>query len=315
LTGPALSLAAGNLTAAFLPGRGMLGASLRHRGEEILRRVDDLEQAAAKGSTAGIPLLHPWANRLAGPRYRAAGREVVLDPRSPLLHLDEHGLPIHGTPWARLVWQVTGTAPDRLTARLDWSHPDLLAVFPFRHLLGMEVVLEPDGLTIQTTLEAGGDGPVPVSFGFHPYIGLPGVPRPEWRLSLPAMQRLELDGNGIPTGAESAFEGFDGPLGNAAFDDGFALLSGAGVFTLAGGGRRVTVEPLSGYPFAQVFAPTGKEFVALEPMTAPTSALTTGRRLSLVKPGESLTAVFRIRVQDATISPEDRSRPERRRWQ
>jgi hypothetical protein len=63
----AVTLVAGDLEAVFLPGYGMLGASLRHRHIEILRRVQDLEVAAAKGSTAGIPLLHPWANRLAGP--------------------------------------------------------------------------------------------------------------------------------------------------------------------------------------------------------------------------------------------------------
>ena len=98
----AVTLVAGDLEAVFLPRYGMLGASLRHRHIEILRRVQDLEVAAAKGSTAGIPLLHPWANRLAGPRYRTAGREVVLDPSSPLLHFDEHGLPMHGVRWSLL---------------------------------------------------------------------------------------------------------------------------------------------------------------------------------------------------------------------
>ena len=55
----------GDLDAVFLPGRGMICASLRHRGAEILRGVEDLESVVAKGSPAGIPLLHPWANRLA----------------------------------------------------------------------------------------------------------------------------------------------------------------------------------------------------------------------------------------------------------
>ena len=88
------TLIAGDLEAVFLPGHGMLGASLRHRGVEMLRRIEDLDGAAAKGSTAGIPLLHPWANRLSGSRYHAAGREVDLDPSSPVLHLDAHGLPM-----------------------------------------------------------------------------------------------------------------------------------------------------------------------------------------------------------------------------
>src|ERR1700730_17987973 len=131
----AVTLVAGDLEAVFLPGYGMLGASLRHRHVEILRRVQDLEVAAAKGSTAGIPLLHPWANRLAGPRYRTAGREVVLDPSSPLLHFDEHGLPMHGVPWSLLAWELTEARQDRLAARLEWSRRDLLAVFPFHHRL------------------------------------------------------------------------------------------------------------------------------------------------------------------------------------
>mgnify|MGYP003694207855 CR=1 FL=1 len=72
---------------------------------------------------------------------------------------------------------------------------------------------------------------MPVSFGFHPYVGLPGLPRAQWTLSLPAMRRLELDSRGIPTGEATAFEGFDGPLGDAVFDDGFALV-GAGACVL-----------------------------------------------------------------------------------
>ena len=45
-------LVAGDLEAVFLPGHGMLGASLRHRSLEMLRRVEDLDGAAANGSTA-----------------------------------------------------------------------------------------------------------------------------------------------------------------------------------------------------------------------------------------------------------------------
>src|SRR5579885_1391425 len=127
------TLVAGDLEAVFLPDHGMLGSSLRYRGVELLGRVEDLEAAAAKGSTAGIPFLHPWANRLAEPRYRVLGRQVSLDSASPLLHLDDHGLPMHGVPWPRLSWMVTAAGQDFVCARLDWSAGDLLAIFPFRH--------------------------------------------------------------------------------------------------------------------------------------------------------------------------------------
>ncbi|HEY7868177.1 MAG TPA: aldose 1-epimerase, partial [Methylomirabilota bacterium] len=149
------SIAAGDLEAVFLPGRGMIGASLRDRGAELLRRVADLETMAAEGRAAGMPLLHPWANRLAGFGYRAAGRQVALDPSSPLLHRDDNGLPIHGVPWSRLAWEVTHARSDGLAARLEWARGEHLAVFPFRHRLEMAVTLRPEGLTWETTLVAG----------------------------------------------------------------------------------------------------------------------------------------------------------------
>ena len=99
----------------------MLGASLRHRGVELLGRVEDIEAAAAQGITAGIPLLYPWANRLAGPSYSIAGRNVTLDLASPLMHLDANGLPIHGVHWSRLAWQVTEATPKTITAQLEWT--------------------------------------------------------------------------------------------------------------------------------------------------------------------------------------------------
>ena len=292
----ARTLSAGGLEAVFLPAHGMLGASLRHRGVEMLRRVEDLDAAAAKGSTAGIPLLHPWANRLASPRFRVAGREVELDPKSPLLHLDENGLPIHGVPWPTLAWEVSEAAGDRLAAHLEWARSDLLAIFPFRHRIEITVSLLPDSLTLETTLIAGKDDTVPVSFGFHPYFGLPEIPRARWRLELPAMRRLALDRRGIPTGVEEPFARLDAALGELAFDDGFALGGERATFSIAGGGWKVAVELLRGYRYAQVFAPRDKDFIALEPMTAPTSALSSGRGIELVKPGGRFEAAYRIHV-------------------
>jgi aldose 1-epimerase len=293
----ARTLKAGDLEAVFLPGYGMLGASLRHRGVELLGRVQDLTTAAAEGSTAGIPLLHPWANRLAGSHYRAAGREVTLDLASPFLHFDAHGLPIHGVPWSHLAWELTESSPDGLTARLAWTRGELLAIFPFPHRLEMAVTLSPEGLTLETRLFAGLDGPVPVSFGFHPYFVLPGLPRAEWRLKLPPMRMLGLDPRGIPTGEEEPFVGHDAGLGELDFDNGFAIHEDHPAFSLAGAGRRITVELLAGYRYAQVYAPKDQNYIALEPMTAPTSALTSGRGLTLVQPGGQFSTSFKIRVE------------------
>jgi galactose mutarotase-like enzyme len=57
------------------------------------------------------------------------------------------------------------------------------------------------------------------------------------------------------------------------------------------------VEFLENYRYTQVFAPQGMDFVALEPMTARTSALTSGQGLRVVESGQEFRAAFRIGIE------------------
>jgi aldose 1-epimerase len=292
------TLSAGDLTARFLPEQGMVCISLRHRGAELLRRVDELASDAATGHVAGVPITHPWANRLSRWSYCAAGKDVELDPASPLLHRDWNGTCIHGVPWSRLAFDVVDAADDYLAASLEWTAPDLIAVFPYPHTLRIEATLEAGGLEIATTVVAHADGPVPLSFGFHPYLGLPDVPRQEWQLTLPSMVHMELDERLIPTGRRFPFAAMDRALGALEFDDGFALGTEQAVFSISGGGRRVSMEFLRGYDHAQIYAPADKDLIALEPMTAPANALVSGDGLGILAAGSRYDAVFRIGVDD-----------------
>jgi aldose 1-epimerase len=85
-------------------------------------------------------------------------------------------------------------------------------------------------------------------------------------------------------------------LGELDLDAGFIVLDERPKFSLSAGGRRITLEFLENYRYAQVFAPKGKDFVALEPMTARTSALTSGEGLRVVESGREFHAAFRIRI-------------------
>lgn len=299
-----LEAAGSGLRAAFAPGAGMVGCSLRHRGEEVLGQRAGLARYAQTGSSMGIPLLHPWANRLEARRYAAGGREVELDPDRVPLRLDPGGLPIHGLAAGSPHWEVTETWAGEdeagVAARLDWaSHPELMAGFPFAHELGVRAWLEGATLTVSTELRATGDAPVPVAFGWHPYLRLPGVERADYDLVLAVRRRARLNERGIPTGEDEPAAGLSGRLGERDFDDLFVELCHPPVFMARGGGRRLEVRFEAGYPVAQVYAPPGEEFVCFEPMTAPTNALVTGERLQLVAPGDAYAARFSITVVDA----------------
>lgn len=289
------------LEAAFAVGVGMIGCSLRHRGEELLGLRGGLSAYARTGSSMGIPLLHPWANRLSQFTYRAAGATVELDSDAPGLRLDPNGLPIHGLVSASPHWQLVESAATdtaaRLIARLDFgAQPELLAGFPFPHELEQEVVLDDSRLSIATTLRPTGDREVPVAFGYHPYLRIPGVPRERWEVKMPLLRRVRLDERGIPTGESEPFEPPSGALGEQVFDDLFDELDDPPEFKLSGGGRRIVVRFEAGYPFAQVYAPGGQELICFEPMTAPTNALVSGDRLPVAAPGGDYAARFSIAV-------------------
>jgi aldose 1-epimerase len=296
-----VTLVAGELEAAFTPSAGMAGVSLRHAGEELLDRQAGVRTYVERGAVMGIPLLHPWANRLAGFDYTVDGRTVRLPDGPPLVRCEEHGLPIHGLLNGFRHWSVRSTSSDsvgaRLSAVLDFgAHPELLAAFPFPHTLRLDAALDFEGLTIATTLTGTGDVAVPVAFGFHPYLRLPGADRSTWRLDLPARRYLFADARSIPTGHYEDEHPTRLTLGRRSFDDGFTRIAEGSEFAVAGGGRRITVTFATGYPAAQIFTPPGGQFVCFEPMTAPTNVLRSGDGLRRVPPGRSFTAVFRIAV-------------------
>lgn len=292
----------GEIEAAFVPGAGMVGCSLRHRGDELLGQRGGLARYVEDRSTMGIPLLHPWANRLGQSRFEIAGREVDFDKASPPPNVDPHGLPIHGLLAAAEGWRVEqhGSSDDggHLLSGFDFgARPDLIAAFPFPHELTIEATLSGAALTIATVVEPSGDVEVPISFGYHPYLRLPGVERAEWRIEIPVRERLVLDADELPTGSREPAHLEDGPLGSRTFDDEFVAPEDSAPMVLEDGARRIEVALLSGYPYTQVYAPGDDDVVALEPMTAPTDALIAGGpELPLVPPGESFRAEFSITV-------------------
>jgi aldose 1-epimerase len=135
---------------------------------------------------------------------------------------------------------------------------------------------------------------VPIAFGWHPYLRLPGTPRARWRLHLPAREHLLLDARGLPTGETTRSAAEDLPVGRRTFDDLYALGRVRRLAFTADDGAGIELRSGATYPYAQVWVPAGKPFAALEPMTAPTDALARGTT-PLVAPGDAFTARFELR--------------------
>jgi galactose mutarotase-like enzyme len=315
---PTVVLRAGGYEATFVPSVGMLGSSLRRRGRELLTFTG--LAGYRNGHVTALPLLHPWANRLGSSTYQLGSTWVDVEHEPPV-HLN-NGLPIHGTLVAAAGWQIEAEIADgtraMLQARYDFGHhPEQLRSFPFPHDIVLFAELSDLGLRLTTTIANTGPGVVPVSFGWHPYLQLDGVPRRELALDLPAREHLELDLRMLPTGASVVEPAVTLALGDGSrevtLDDSYRLgpggddrrfalrrIAGGHLGTDPGGGtddaERVVMDMVDGYTYAQLYAPTNQAFVAIEPMTAPVNALVTGEHRD-VEPGSSFSATFTVHAE------------------
>jgi galactose mutarotase-like enzyme len=275
---------------------GMLGWSLCHRRREVVAHPVSLREYVETGEPTGIALLHPWANRLSSPEYEIAGRRVRLDTGAPNVHTDGNGLPIHGLVAGSPRWEVVDHEPSRLHARLDFAAArELMEGFPFPHVVEMAAQLSDEHLAIDTELVPTGDDPVPVAFGYHPYVRVPGAPRERWIAELPVSSRMVLDERMLPTGRSEPVRIDPAPLGERTFDDAFDGVGPGAEFAISAAGRRVAVRWVEGYRFAQVYAPPGGQFISFEPMTAPVNPFASDRTL-LAPPGARYRASFEIAV-------------------
>ena len=260
---PALTLTtddADGVEAAFVPSADMVGCSLRHRGEELLGQRGGLRTYIEERSTMGIPLLHPWANRLARTRFSVAGAEVDLDDAMTVTR-DPNGLPMHGLLAAAVGWRVDRHEATQdggvLAASFDFAdHRELMAAFPFPHEVLFEAQLRGPTLTITTTVVASGDE------ARADLLRLPPLPapsrsrsRPSGRSRFPCASASSSTSRMLPTGEREQVQVEAGPLGSRTFDDAYLAPAHGAPFVLAGGGRRIELRIGAGYPFAQVYAP------------------------------------------------------------
>ena len=179
------------------------------------------------------------------------------------------------------------------------SDAALLAGFPFPHTLDLTVSLRTDLLTWSVTLTATGDVAVPVSFGWHPYLRLPGIPRDGLGADAPARSRGAARRAQHPDRADAP-----GAVHRRA-------RSGTGRSTISSRCwpiRRSSCSPAAaarcGCDSTRATAAPrctprrAADFICFEPMTAATDALRRGGAgLRLVAPGDALTASWSLLVE------------------
>ncbi len=153
----------------------MTGVSLRHRAGRAPRAPGRPRRAARRSDDGPPPARALGEPALGVRRYRAAGVTVDLDGLSLAgrrQRAADPRVPRRSRPGGRSIGSRRGPTPPALRASIVVDAP----AFPFPHRIEVTAIAREPTLRIDTTIVPTGRRAVPVAFGWHPYLRLPGAP-------------------------------------------------------------------------------------------------------------------------------------------
>jgi galactose mutarotase-like enzyme len=250
-------------TAAVVPGRGAIATRFRVGDRELLYLDDATLRDPTKNVRGGIPVLFPSPGPLAGDRFERDGHSGAMK---------QHG-------FARnLSWQARAhDDADAARATLELASSDAtLAMYPWPFRLALEVALRGASLRLSVSVENTGAEPMPFAFGIHPYFQV--GDKAGARIATRATRAFD-----NVTKTVGPFHGFD----LMAKEVDLHLLDHGGSDSALdwADGSRLSLRASPEFGRWVVWTLAGKDFVCVEPWTAPANALNTGESLLVVAPG------------------------------
>lgn len=257
-----ITLVDGTTRAAVSSERGGMVTHFVVGSRSVLYLDDETLADPTKNVRGGIPVLFPSPGPLGGGRFACGGKTGAMK---------QHG-------FARnLPWRVLESDAKSLALELT-DDEGTLAQFPWKFALAYRYSIAPGKLRIDQTIENRSDEPMPYAAGFHPYFLVPDADKA--RASIPTAARRAWDN------VEKHDVAIDGPIDLTKNEVDLHLADhGRPEATLELGDASIVVTGSDAYRRWVIWTLRGKDFVCLEPWTAPANALNTGEGLRLVPPG------------------------------
>ncbi|MGA0588247.1 aldose 1-epimerase [Dyella sp. KRB-257] len=184
-------------------GATVLSIEVRHR-DRTIDLADGYRDAAELDArpSSRFAVMVPFANRIAGARYRFDGVDRDLQPGVPEVErAARHGF-VRGVDFdlQALSADDDGAGATFTTAIAADAHPG----YPFAIALAIRYRLNARGLTLEATMRNTGDRAAPCFFGWHPYFRLGDTPLASWELQVPACTVIATDTGYIPLPGHAA---------------------------------------------------------------------------------------------------------------
>ncbi|HTQ06792.1 MAG TPA: galactose mutarotase [Polyangiaceae bacterium] len=245
------------------PRRGALVTSFRVGSRELLYLDEATLLDETQNVRGGIPVLFPTPGKLENDTWHFADKSG---------RLKQHG-------FARnLAWTVARESTldgAAVTLTLD-SSPATLGAYPWEFHTELTLTLRGATLRSSSKVQNRATTPLPFAFGYHPYFAV----GDKSRLAIDTRATRAFDN---VTKREIAFTGFDL---TAPEVDLHLLDHGSTESALhLGDGSRVRVAASPDFVRWVIWTKADKDFVCLEPWTAPGNALNTGESLCVLPPG------------------------------
>lgn len=267
------ALEAAGTRVEVVPERGALVTRMVVDGDEVLYLDPATLADPTRNVRGGIPLLFPIAGRLPGDTYAVDGQDFSLP---------QHGF-ARTLPWT----PHRGDAPSRMRLTLE-SSERTLRQFPFRFEAEVALEVTPRRLRLAFTVRNREARPLPLHYGLHPYFLVPDADKRGARVETAATRawdnrlKMTVPFTGLPLAADEVdLHLLDHPVAHT---------------TLHRGDRHVPLR-LTWAPELRtlvVWTLAGKDFVCVEPWTAPAGALATHEGLRHVPAGGEVTLPFEV---------------------
>lgn len=265
----------------------------------VIAGIERSECATNPGYRGAV--LFPFPNRLRGGLYHFGGQELAFAVNETALNNALHGF-LHRTPAEVINQTASGDISSvTLVYAVDGTEPG----YPFQAEVRMVYQLSATGaLQVEMQVENQDSQPIPVGLGWHPYYTL-GASIDDCSLQLPAVERVLVDERMLPTGERLVDERFNAPAGLAGveLDNCFVLgpeaTEAAALFASEREGFGLQLWQQTGprgLNFMQVYTSPDRQSLAVEPMSCGIDAFNTGEGLVVIKPGQSYSGVFGVRV-------------------
>lgn len=238
-------------------------------------------------------ILFPFANRINKGQYEYQGVSYQLECNEATRGHAMHGL-------------VYRQAFDFLDAEMDknqgeirfaYEQENMVAGFPFTFKTVLTYTLTPSSLILKVSIENTGTDSFPFSLGWHPYFYSSNLD--ESTLSMNSQQTIKTDETMIPTGIHK--NKFPNPLSLAdeQFDTGFILEAPEVHYRTPDYQIRIAIDQDMHQPYVQLYTPSHRQSIAIEPMTAATDCYNNNWGTRELLPQKKYSAIWKIEANTA----------------